>query len=224
MIRKLVVSLMLFAGILSFWGCAHWQEVTYSDVKTDNTVRISLVSGEGITGTVKKTEPHQIIILKENKFFKISKSSIKNIKILPPVYDDFGRCISEREIKSVKTNKNAVIYGIGGGALSFGTSFFIGSMLAGEDTSKSGGVLIGTTAAGTGLGTILFVKAGMAKDRKEAIEKVKEKRRLQAQKKLNKKNPETKNIQDMIKKEKEKQEQLQKEREKLLKELKNKKK
>jgi len=222
--RKIVVALFILASLVIVSGCAHWKEVIYNDLKPANTAKVTLVSGEIVSGTVKKVEPHQIVILKQGRLHNISKSSIQSVKILPPVYDDFGNCISEQEIKSVKKNKNAIVYGIGGGALSFGTSFFIGSMLAGEDTSKGGSLLLGTTAAGTTIGTLLFVKAGIAKDRKEAIEKIKEERRMKILQKRKTKNTDQKDMRDLIKKEKEKQQQLQKEREELLKKLKNKKK
>jgi len=224
MVRKTAVFICVAAGLMVIGGCAHWQKVTYSDVKPENTARILLVSGEAVQGTVKKIEPHQIIVQQPDKILRISKTSVNSIKIAPPVYDDFGRCISEQEIKSVKTNKNAVIYGIGGGALSFGSSFFLGSMLAGEDTSKSSTTLLGTTAAGTGIGTLLFVRAGMAKDRNDAIEKIRETRREKSLKKNNEDTSEQKNLQKMIESEKARQEKLQKEREELLKKLQQKKK
>ncbi|MCD6115447.1 hypothetical protein J7K93_00390 [bacterium] len=220
--RKIVAALFIFMGLMIMSGCAHWNEVMYNDLKQDNTARITLVSGETMNGTVKKIEPHQIVILKDGRLHNISKSSIQSVKILPPVYDDLGNCISEYDIRKVKKNKNALIYGLGGGALSSGTSLFISSMLAGENATKS--TVFGETAAGTAVGTFLFVKAGMAKDRKEAIEKIKQERQARVLKKRKVKKNDQTNMRDLINKEKAKQQTLQKEREELLKKLNKKKK
>ena len=71
-----------------------------------------------------------------------------------------------------------MLYTIGGGGLSFGASFFIGSVLSRrfDDADQGRTAMWTTAAAGTVLGTILFAKAGAKHDRYIAIEKIREQR------------------------------------------------
>jgi hypothetical protein len=198
-------------------GCAKRVLVPYNQVERTNSIVVSQMSGKKIEGTVLKKEPHQLIILeKDRSQIVIAKSSISTIKRKPPVYDDFGRGISEEEIKLKKTNTNALIYGIGGGALSFGASFFVGSLVGKE--------LGATTGAGGVFGTILFISGGKAKDRQVAIDRIREKRRSEelVRKSDEKKTPSE--LDQVLQNEKLKQEELRKEREKILRELDDKKK
>ena len=128
--------------------------------------------------------------------------------------------ISEEEIQSVQKNRNAVTYGIGGGALSLGASFFLSSLIA-HDMEEGGTIVAGTTVIGGGIGTLLFVKGGKAKDRQEAIESILDKRRSEKYQKtqVKQKQSDPEEIERLIQNEKEKQEKLRREREELLKEL-----
>jgi hypothetical protein len=201
-------------------GCAkRIYDVTYDDLEKTNRVEVTLSSREKIVGTVVKAEPHQLILLvKDRKLKPVPKSSIHLIKRWPPVYDDFGRGISEDEIESVKTNRNTFIYGVGGGILSFGVSFFIGSAVA-QDTAGGGSALAATTLAGGGIGTYLFVKAGQAKDRKEAIQKVRDRRRSAELEKEQEEDQTPEDLRKRLENEKKRQEDLRKQREELLKQL-----
>lgn len=208
----------LFTGILIFGGCAKRAFVTYDQVDEANWIEVTMVSGKKFEGTVLKTEPHQLTLLQKNRQRKVfAKSSIRSIKRKPPLYDDFGKGISEEKISSVQSNRNSIIYGIGGGALSFGVSFFVGSLI-GDSIDEGGTALAATTAVGSGLGTFLFVRAGKNKDRREAIENIREDRRSTELKKEVKKKTKDE-IQDVLKEEKKKQEKLRKQREELLRKL-----
>ncbi len=211
-------SLFLLLGFTIIFGCAKRIPVTYEQVEMTNDVKITLVSGKTIEGTVLNSEPHQLTIRNNEQGTQvILKSSIRSIQRKPPVVDDFGNGISEEEIQSVKTNKNAIIYGIGGGALSLATSFFGGSLMA-HDSTSDGSVLRAATMAGGGLGTYLFIRAGQVKDRQEAIETIRAKRRS-AELKKEEKTQTTDDIEKSLDEEKKKQEELRKEREALLREL-----
>jgi hypothetical protein len=192
--------------------------VEYRDVEKSNHVQIALNSGSTLTGTVLKTEPHQIILLiKDQQPIPVQKSAIRSIKRIPMVLDDFGNGISEEEIQKNKTHRNAKIYGIGGGVLSFGISFFIGSMI-GNASDNGGTVMAASTAAGTLLGTALFINAGKNKDQKTAIEKIRENRQTaEILPGEPKKTP--LDMKQILEDEKKKQEELRKEREELLKQL-----
>jgi len=208
--------------ILMLTGCAKRIPVTYQEVEQTNFVEITLLNGSKIVGSVQKVEPHQIIVLeKDQRMTPVVKTSIRSIKRNPPVYDDFGNGISEDEIASVKTNKNATIYGIGGGALCMGASFFLGSMAANSMDENGGVALAASTAVGGGLGTYLFVKAGKAKDRKDAIEAINMKRKSR-EITAPKANTELQDLNKQIEEEKEKREKLRKKHEELLKQLEDK--
>jgi hypothetical protein len=216
---------IVLIGLFLCTGCAKRALVTYNQVEETNYVEVTLLSGEKVEGSATKMEPHQLTIRKKNRELRvIPKSSVRTIKRKPPIIDDFGKGISEEEIRSTQTSRHTVIYGIGGGALSVGASFFVGSLIANSSEKSGGTALAASTAAGGGLGTFLFVRAGKKKDRKEAIERIREERRSTEIKE----DPNKEKTQDALKKqledEKRRQESLRQEREKLLRELEQKKK
>lgn len=171
---------ILICLVMIVVNCTNYTMTSYDRVEATNYLIITQYSGNVITGTVIDTKPHQIIILQDDESRRaVTRSTIKSIKRKRPVYDEFGRGISEPEIESVKTTNNTVIYGVGGGILSFGASFFIGSVLG-----ETGSDVALATGAGGILGTTLFIIAGSNKDRKDAIEEIREIRKSdQSQKK-----------------------------------------
>lgn len=214
--------LCIVFGLLICFGCAKRVMVPYAEVEKTNRVKIILNTEQKVKGTVLKAEPHQLTIyLGKNRTQTIPKSNIAEIQRATPVYDDFGQGISEEEILLHQKNHHKMIYGIGGGTLCFGTSFFIGSLL-GQSMSDGKNVLIGTTACGGILGAILFTKTGKNKDRQIAIETIKEKRKIVEVDK-NKAKPSNTEVKYQLESEKKRQEELREEHEKLLKELHDKK-
>ena len=220
MIRKIMTVLIFMIGIV-FSSCAKRLAVEYGQVEKTNSVDVRLMNGKKVSGIVEEVEPHQLTLLEKNETVRvIAKPTIDRISRKPPIYDDFGNGISEREIKSVKKNRNALVYGIGGGILSFGASFFVGS-LVGKNSMPA---LIATTGGGGVLGTILFTSAGKARDRKQAIESIRETRRAVQIKPEGETKKSDDNIEQKLEAEKEKQKALREERERLLKELEQRKK
>ena len=219
------LPVMLLTVFLTACGCSKYVMVTYEEVEKTNSVDIALNSGNKVDGTVFRKEPHQLSLLTwDRRTALVPKDNIASIRRLPPVYDSFGKGISELEIAQYKTGRNAVIYGIGGGALSLGASFFLGSMLA-ADSSRDGGIILPGTMAGLGIpGTVLFVRAGMAKDRRDAIKAIDDKRISAKLEETQTTDPAETDRMQKLKTEKEKQEALRKERERLLNELNKKKK
>jgi len=222
MYRKGLVSVI---ALLFLAGCANYQMVSYEEVETSNHVKVKLQSGHTVEGDVSKTEPHQLTVDTEAaRPAYLPKAEIVHITRTPPVKDDFGRGISESDIAKFETSRNSMIYGIGGGVLSLGASFFAGSMIAKDMDDNGGAVLGATTALGGGVGTFLFVKAGQARDRKVAIESVKHERVSEEYKKRGMGDPKASAAdQAELEKEKKRQQALRKEREKLLKEINKKK-
>lgn len=103
------------------------------------------------------------------------------------VYDEARNPITEPEIQQHQTNNNFILYTFGGGALSFGASFFLGTIIERSiNDSENNVALWATTGAGTLIGTLVFAKQGKIRDRNQAIEIIKEKRKIKAVKKLRK--------------------------------------
>ena len=218
MFKKSLIGVLAVAMLA---GCAKYQMVPYEEVQETNYVRVKLQNGHKVEGSVTRTEPHQLTLRKADAGAAyLPKAEIVAINRKPPVYDDFKKGISEEEIAQIQTNKNTLIYGIGGGAISLGTSFFIGSMASKNMDENGGAVLYGTTAVGGGLGTYFFIRAGQEKDRKVAIEAIRHQRVSAEYKRRGMEEPQTDaSKQRELEAEKKRQQDLRKERERLLKEL-----
>ena len=213
--KRFTVILVLCG--LGFGGCSKQVMVNYPQVEKNNWVTVTLISGQKITGNVMSAEPYMLMIQdKTGRQRSVEPSQVNKISRIPSYYDDFGNAISENEISDVKTNRNAAIFGFGGGLLSIGTSFFVGSLIA-QNMDDGGSVLLGTTAAGGILGTLFFIKAGKQQDRKEAALKIRNQRKSTQIDRSQKQSLDQ--IRKEVDDEKKKQEDLRKQREKLLREL-----
>ncbi len=115
--------------------------------------------------------------------------------------DEKGQTITKEEVAAKKKSKNLMLYTIGGGALSFGASFFLGSMIDRSTKGEDRTPLWVITGAGTVVGTALFAHNGSVRDFNHAVELVKDSRQQ--------------GIEKDIVMEKQKQDQLTEERRKL---------
>ena len=198
--KRFTVILVLCG--LGFGGCSKQVMVNYPQVEKNNWVTVTLISGQKITGNVMSAEPYMLMIQdKTGRQRSVEPSQVNKISRIPSYYDDFGNAISENEISDVKTNRNAAIFGFGGGLLSIGTSFFVGSLIA-QNMDDGGSVLI---------------KAGKQQDRKEAALKIRNQRKSTQIDRSQKQSLDQ--IRKEVDDEKKKQEDLRKQREKLLREL-----
>ncbi|MFQ5864434.1 MAG: hypothetical protein ACE5IW_04300 [bacterium] len=137
-----------------------------------------------------------------------------------PVYDEARKPITEQEIQKYQTNKNFTLYTVGGGALSFGASFFLGTLIKrGLDGSTGDAALWATTGTGTLIGTILFAGHGKNRDRNQAIEAIKEKRKKDAAKKLTEEKLRQQKLEDELKALETIRQQQEAEKKRLLEEL-----
>lgn len=98
--------------------------------------------------------------------------------------DEAGHPISEAEVKAKKKNNNLILFAVGGTALSFGASFFIGSLLDRGNDDESRTALWITTGVGTVAGLVYFVHTGSTRDFNYAVEAVKEERKQEVAQKL----------------------------------------
>lgn len=205
-------------AIFLLQGCSQFSYVPFDQVEPSNTVRIKLQTGRKVEGTVIRKEPYHLEIKTQaNRDTLIPKVAIRSLSRKPPVYDDFGKGISEEEIRLHTSKRNTTIYGIGGGLLSFGISFFIGSLI-GQSVDEGSRIFAMTTVSGTGLGTWLFVHAGKKKDRNEAIHTIRIQRK-NVEGAVQEKTSFQKDTWELIEIEKQKSEEMRKQREQLLKEL-----
>jgi hypothetical protein len=94
-----------------------------------------------------------------------------------PMVDEVGKPVTKEEIKQRSTHKNFWLYTIGGGALSFGASFFAGALVDRNGSGDEHTTLWIITGAGTALGTALFAHNGSVRDFNIALEAVKDSRK-----------------------------------------------
>ncbi len=120
--------------------------------------------------------------------------------------DDAGRPIREEEVQARKKNTNFLLFTLGGGALSFGASFFLGSLLDRGMNSSSQSALWITTGAGTLAGIVYFAHQGRVRDYNLALETIKEER--------------VKNLNAQLDKERERRKHIEREKQRLLEERK----
>jgi uncharacterized protein YlxW (UPF0749 family) len=98
--------------------------------------------------------------------------------------DDTGQPIKRSEVEAKKTDNNFWLYTLGGGALSFGASFFAGAMIERGVESEDRAVLWSVTGVGTVVGTLIFAHNGKVRDYNLAVEAVKDSRQQELGKKI----------------------------------------
>ncbi len=98
--------------------------------------------------------------------------------------DDAGRPISMDEVNARKGNSNLILFAIGGGALSFGASFFIGSLVDRSANDPKHTALWVTTGIGTAAGLAYFIHQGRVRDFNLAVEEIRRERLQGLSKKL----------------------------------------
>jgi len=166
------IKLFIVTAAIFFLACSSWKTVSVNEIAPKNLVEITLASGQTVQGEILATESQQIVIKIKEKTYKVDRNNIASVRTKPAIYDEQGEIITEDDISRIKTHKQMTLFTIGGGALSFGASFFIGSMvqrsLLDDDTNSAPRIAI--TAIGTVLGSTFFAITGNKRDRNTAIE------------------------------------------------------
>ena len=163
-------------------GCAKRVVINYDQLKPNSLVKIKTISGKSGEGIIKSKKPSFLIMRFDKNSKKLTKINRDAISCITGhktyVHDDQNKIISEWEIDGKKGNNNLLLYSIGGGGVSFGASFFLGSLLNRrfEDVDQGRTAMWTTAAVGTILGTTLFAKSGAKHDRNIAIDKIREQR------------------------------------------------
>ncbi|MBC7186818.1 MAG: hypothetical protein H5U38_07275 [Calditrichaeota bacterium] len=169
-------------------GCAHWTAVSKDEVRPKETVQLSLRSGTVVQGEVLAADAtHLIVQGDDGRAFRVATQDITSLKRRPPVCDDNGMPISEREIAAVKGHRQLFLYTFGGTALSCGVSFYLGSMLQRglQEDQTDNTLRIATTAVGTAVGALYFALRGDKKDRQYAIQQINAERLRASEEELN---------------------------------------
>jgi len=186
--RHLILYLLLSYLFIAN-GCAKRIAISYDQAQPNALVKIQTFSGQSCSGVIQKKEV-EYLVLTESKYdnhpIKINRNDIASITGRNFVYDGRGEIISEWEIQETKKNRNFLLYTVGGVGLSFGASFFIGSLINRntDDSEKGTNLMWGTTALGTAAGSYLFARSGKKRDRFLAIEEIREQRYKLAKKKF----------------------------------------
>jgi KaiC/GvpD/RAD55 family RecA-like ATPase len=180
--KNLAVILVLVCFLVFFNGCAKRVLLNYDDVKLNSLVQIKTIKGNFCQGIVQKKDSSFLVMQLDkynDKLTKIERDKIATIAGQQNyALDAQNQVISEWEIDQIKESNNLLLYSIGGAGLSFGASFFVGSLLnrSLNDVDLGRTVMWATTAVGTVVGTTFFAKAGAKRDRFVAVEKIREQR------------------------------------------------
>lgn len=140
----------------------------------NQTIRITTHDGEQVSGIVTHANADAVLLRdaagKERGFLT---RSIRSAVGPRPVLDDHGLIVSEAEIDSVKTSTHLTTYAFVGGFMSGGVSYLFSRMINNEILhNHRDAPLYIATVTGVSIGTILFARAGHAKDREKAIDNV----------------------------------------------------
>lgn len=136
--------------------------------------------------------------------------------------DEAGQPISTSEVQKHRKNHRALLYTVGGGALSFGASFFIGSLADRRSDDGDHSALWIVTGAGTAMGTFIFFQHGRTRDFNAAVELVKEDRRSRVNAQLSEEEKRQSAISSEISKLQEERRKQEEERQRLLEEIRKK--
>lgn len=176
-----LILYVIIGSLLTVIGCAKRIPLSYEQAQPNALVKITTLSGETCSGLIREKNSDYLSLRVDrnaSSVLKINRDDIASMSSNEAVYDASGSIISEWEIDERQGNKNFWIYTLGGAGLSFGASFFIGSLInRGLDDQEQGEkVMWTTTAAGTSVGTFLFARSGKKRDHNTAIEEIRETR------------------------------------------------
>ncbi len=226
--RHLILYFLIGSLLISF-GCAKRILINYDEIKPNALVKIHTFSGQTCDGVIQEKQIDHLrlkVNRNDNHLKTIKREEIASITGREFVYDGMGEIISEWEIQENQGNKNFLLYTIGGAGLSFGASFFIGSLIhrSLDDAGNGGKILWGTTALGTAAGTYLFAKTGKKRDRYFSIEQIREERFKAARNQIDDQKKKRGSIQQQLEKEKAEREKQQQQLKLLQEKIKTKKK
>ncbi|RMI04975.1 MAG: hypothetical protein D6681_08775 [Calditrichaeota bacterium] len=168
--HKAVTTILVVLGVL-MGGCSASRYLAVPEIEKGQAVRLYLASGAIVEGIIIERGGTELtVVLEEDHQPHVFKfSEIRRVERSPKNYDYQAYPISEAEIEKYRTNRNALVYPVGGAVLGFLSGVAIGLpvWLAADDPPPFfvGGV-------GAVIGSIYFATRGMRKDREDAIQRV----------------------------------------------------
>lgn len=136
-----------------------------------------------------------------------------------PLVDEAGQPIPASEVQKYRQRSRAVLYTVGGGALSLGASFFFGSLIDRRMGEGNHTALWLVTATGTALGAFIFHQHGRTRDFNAAVEQVTEERRSRASAQISEEEKRQSAISEDIRRLEEERRRQEEERQRLLEEI-----
>ncbi|HEB88662.1 MAG TPA: hypothetical protein ENI85_03745 [Deltaproteobacteria bacterium] len=189
--KERVLAGILGITVLLTWGCAKRAVVGFDALQTPAEVELDLRNGKHLKGiAAHKAQDALWVVPSAGDTLPIARAALEKIQVYPPVYDEAGQLITRAEIQREKNSRNTLLYTIGGGALSFGASLFLSSVVyrSGDDSDFK---VVNPISIGGGLvGTGVFHYLGRKRDRLMAIERIKDRRKEEAEKLLEEKRKE----------------------------------
>ena len=211
-----------WAGILALtliatsFGCANRKTVGFDVLRVPAEVELELAGGRHLQGIATKKDAGELVVVRAPKdTVKVQRTSLRKIQMVPPVYDEAGRLVTRAEIQQEKNSRNTLLYTLGGGALSFGTSLFVSSLIYRAGDGKDFSVANPISIGGGILGTAVFFHLGHKRDRLMAIERIKDRRKAQAERILEEKRRERERLLRQIEELKKEKARIEAEKKKL---------
>lgn len=222
---KTTIRWIVFGLVITALGCAKRTLVPFEELPVPSEVELQLQDGRQVQAIALEKSSDKLTVQKQfdTRTLQINRQAIRSLSVLPSEYDESGKLITRTEIAREKSNKNTLIYSIGGGVLSFGVSLFISSIVyrgTGEDFQVANPISIG----GGVVGTALLFWQGKKRDRVLALERIKDQRKLAAEQELKKKRAERDQLRRQLEQLKLEKAQVEAEKQKLERKLKKKKK
>ncbi len=169
----------LFAALLLV-NCSSSRFLNVDNVKTNQSVRVFLKTGEAREGIVVRQDETKLTIVdsKDHEPIEIQRNEIRQVELSTSNFDYDGYPISNAEIAKYKSSRNTWGYAVGGAAIGAAVGLAIATpiWLANDNPPPLFG-------AGLGLivGSIYFGSRGIKKDREVALQQVREIRGLESQ-------------------------------------------
>ncbi|MDZ7374521.1 MAG: hypothetical protein ONB23_11215 [candidate division KSB1 bacterium] len=201
-------------------GCVKRIPLPYEQVQEGSRVWVRTTQNRVQAGDVTDRRPDRFVLRSfEGKLDTLLVADVISIHARPQALDEAGRLITEREIDSLRSHRNLLVYSIGGTALSLGTSFYLGSFLRRHVSSGQDLAQWGVTGLGSAIGLALFAQAGNRRDRSQAIEAIRELRKEQAAKELERQKTRQQELEEELQRLRELQREQEEELERLKKAL-----
>ncbi len=181
-------------------GCAKRTLVPYDDLRVPTEIKMKMLNGKQAEMVALQKTPEKLLVRvpEGTAETEIDRAQITKIYVYHSEYDESGNIITRAEIAKEKNNKNAYLYTIGGSVLSFGASLFLSSVIYRGMKDQEFKVINPISVGGGVLGTLILNWQGRKRDRMLAVERIKDRRKIEAEKLLHEKQSEREQLQKQI--------------------------